>query len=344
MLVTGCGAAQHSSQDDRAGLAFTRYDENENPSVWVADADGSNAKRLATNAWGGKLSPGSRRVAYSGADSPNSDEPATLYVQDLDGGKPQGIAKAGWSLSWAPDGEQLALGEKETLSLLDVRSGNRRELAQVGVQGDIFPWQSLGFAPNGKALTYARRDTREAHLGESDIFVVDLATGKSTQLTRDGRSDSPVWGRDWIAFRHFRFVNDDQWPSIGELWLMRPDGSDAHLFARGDEDMSMAHWGVEPVDFSADGKRLLACYSREFGCPPVTFTVPEGKRHELKIRDLYINAADLASDGTEVLVNSGLIEGPYDVYSIPFEGGPARLLAKNAAFANWADVDEASKD
>jgi hypothetical protein len=332
LVVAGCGAAARtaSQNDGRAGLAYTRFDGNgEHPSVWVAHADGSNARELVAKGWSGELSPDGLRITYLAAGK-TVDEQPRLHVQNLDGGKPQLLGGHEAHAVWSPDEAVLAVSDQGRLSLVDPESGKSHEL----VRSDV---RDISFAPDGKALVYAKGDGRPGHEFESDLFVVRLSDGKVEQLTEGGRSDRPVWGRDWIAFRHFRFVNEDHWPSIGELRLMRPDGDGDHLFARGDEDTSMAHYGVEPVDFSADGKRLLACYSREFGCPPVTFTIPDGKRYELAIRGLYINAADLASDGSEVLVNSGLIEGPYDVYSLPFEGGSARLLAKGASAANWAD-------
>ena len=218
------------------------------------------------------------------------------------------------------------------MSIADPESGNSREL----VRSDV---RDLSFAPDGKALVYARGDGRPGHDFESDLFVVRRSDGTVEQLTNDGHNDRPVWGRDWIAFRHFAFVNDDHWPSIGELRLMRPDGGGDHLFARGDEDTSMAHYGVEPVEFSADGQRLLACYSHEFSCPPVTFTVSDGKRYEPSIGGKPLTAFDLARDGSAILVGTGAAEGPHDAYAIPFAGGPAHLLAKEAIPANWSDAD-----
>ena len=332
LLASACGAAQpSSSRDDLAGLAFTRNDENgEHPSVWVADADGSNASRLATDAWGGTLSPDGRQVLYSASGGPD-DERAKLYVQAVAGGKQRVLGKAVWG-EWSPDSEHVVLSEAESLTFVDVDSGKRTELTHGGTGR----WRSTSFSPDGKALAFARDDGRPGHEDESDIYVVRLSDGKTERLTIDGHSDYPVWGPDWIAFRPFEFINDEHWPSFGELWLMRPDGSGKHFLARGDEDPSMAHYGLQPLEFSADGKRLLGCYTYEFSCPPVTFSVPDGKRYEPSIGGKPLTASDLSRDGTAILVNTGAAEGPYDVYSIPFEGGPARLLAKQAVDASWA--------
>ncbi|HEV8603097.1 MAG TPA: hypothetical protein VGQ68_06825 [Gaiellaceae bacterium] len=335
-VVTACGAAKPSASDDRAGLAFTRYvsAEEQEPSVWVADADGSNARQLAAEGRTGELSPDGRRVTYYVARKPvtNSDF-SSLYVQDVEGGKPRLIGEAAWSL-WSPDSSLLVVDARKVLFLVDVESGKRRELAR-----DIGWGRSGSFAPDGEALAFTRGNGKVLPEYRSDIFVLSLADGKIQQLTDDGHSDAPVWGAKWIAYRHFRFEGD-AWPQLGEIRLIRPDGSGDRLFARGDESLSRAHYGLEPLDFSTDGKRLLACNSHEFSCGPVTFTVPDGKRHEISVDDepeMIPFGSDLARDGSEVLVEVGPFDSPGErVYAVPFEGGAARLLVKQADDASWA--------
>jgi len=304
--------------------------------VWIADADGSNARRIVVHGWSGTLSPDGRWLTYS---VPAGDEEWRSYVREVAGGKSRLLGQV-VAASWSPDGKYLAVSDSNQLSLLDPQNGKSRIL----VPGEISEWRGFSFAPDGGALVYARDDPRPGHEAETDLFVVRFSDGKTRQLTHGGHNDFPVWGGGWIAYRHFRFVNKDRWPTLGELRFVRPDGSNDHLFARGQEDMSQAAWGIEPVDFSADGKRLLACYSHEFGCPPVTFTVPDGSRHELSIDHQFLTAVDIASDGSDVLVSTGGAEGPYDLYSIPFEGGAGRLLERDAEGADWAPIPRTRDD
>jgi hypothetical protein len=167
------------------------------------------------------------------------------------------------------------------------------------------------------------------------VFVTRLSDGKTDQLTHDGESSFPVWGGEWIAYGRTRFGVDEK--PFWELRLIRPDGSGDRLFAR-DERTAERYYGLIPLEFSDDGKRLLACTYERYGCRPVTFEVPEGKRRELSVRDdgAGITARELARDGSEVLVEVGPLEGPANVYAIPFEGGTARLLAKDASSPSWA--------
>ena len=316
---------------DRAGLAFTRYTGPEHASVWVADADGSHARRLVADGFGALLSPDGRRVAYyvpsKGLATP------VLYVRRVAGGPPRRIGRV--YAEWAPDGARLAASDRHALFLVDVRTGTRRRLAS----GDT---GRLSFAPGGGQLAFAGTNGKVGRAYRSDVFVVRLSDLAVTRLTHDGHSDEPAWGGRWIAYRSFHFGGE--W-SIGRLRLMRADGSGNQMFARGDERTSRAQMGLDPLELSADGTHLLACAAAEFGCPPVTFTVPDGKRYDLgrRLRTVarrseLATAADLSRDGRAVLSSVS----PFDtedggrVYAIPFRGGKPRLLVRDAATPSWA--------
>jgi hypothetical protein len=252
-----------------------------------------------------------------------------LYVLNLAGGKPRRIGGFGIE-TWSPD-SRLAIGGRRDLFLLDPATGARRVL----VRGDA-EWAK--FSPDVGSLVYGRGNVKVGREYRSDVYVRRLSDGRITRLTRDGHSDRPVWGRGWIVYRHFHFSGD--W-SMGRLRLVRPDGSANRPFARGDERTSRARMGLDTVEFSRDGRHLLACAAAEFLCPPVTFDVPSGRRHRLAVpsgRGLVAYAADLSGDGKNVLVDVGPFDGDvhHRAYSIPFAGGTPRLLVREAHSPSWA--------
>ena len=86
--------------------------------IWVMDADGSHARRLATFASAPAWSPDSRRIAYSNG---------SLVIERVDGGGR--VVVPGRKLSapsWSPDGKRL---------VLDVSGTERIDLAVVGADG-----------------------------------------------------------------------------------------------------------------------------------------------------------------------------------------------------------------
>jgi hypothetical protein len=294
--------------------------------VWVARADGSGARRLVRNAFGPNVSPDGRHLAY--AVPVRSGRTPITWVRSVAGDTFR--LGPGFGEQWAPDGKRLALVTARGLVLVGVRLHARRVL----VRGNVC---CPSFAPDGSAIAYARGNGRVGRAFRSDVYGVRLADGHVLRLTHDRRSDLPVWGRRWIAYRHYH--NSYDW-LIGEIRLMRPDGSGKRRFARGHDRPSLAQMGVEPVAFSADGTRLLGCLAAEFECPPVAFTVPVGRRHVLRVRrderrELAYGAA-ISGDGSEVLVEVGGLETPHRVVVVPFAGGRPRLLARNATSPSWA--------
>jgi hypothetical protein len=233
--------------------------------------------------------------------------------------------------TWSPDGSRLAVSSAKGLVLVDPVTGARREL----VRGYV---TSPKFAPGGTSLVYGVANGKVGRAYRSDVYVIRLSDRRIARLTRDGHSDGAVWGGRWIVYRHFWFAAD--W-SMGRLRLMRPDGTDDRAFARGDEHVSHAAMGLDTVELSADGTHLLACAAYEFHCSPVTFTVPQGRRRALavptKIHELAY-AEDLSRDGRAVLVDAGPFDGDlhHRAYAVPFGGGRARLLVREARSPSWA--------
>jgi hypothetical protein len=319
---------------ERAGLAFTRYASAREPSVWLAAADGSHARRVVTGAYSPKLSPDRRRLAYMvPADDPNLLP--SLFVRDVTGGRPRRVGRA-FGYDWSPDGTRVAAQGPHSLVLFDVRSSERRTL----VRGR--PIGGFSFAPGGNAIAYGRWSGGVGRKYRSDIFIVSLRTGRITRLTRDRHSDDPVWGRRWIVYRRFHFSGD--W-SIGRLRLMRADGTRDYPLARGDERTSLARMGLRPLELSRTDKVLLACAAAEFHCAPAMFLVPRrvGASFDVTIRRLarpgeLANAGDLSADGRSVLFTIGPFDSPVGgrVYAARFDGGEPRLLLRNANEASWA--------
>ena len=333
LALVALASACATERPEHAGLAFTRYASAEESSVWVADADGSDTRKLAADGYQPTLSPDGRRVAYS--VTPGDEGFLELFVRKVDGGEALRIGNA-FEHAWSPDGTRLAVADRTALRLVDAASGVRSTVAT----GDV---RAASFAPDGKALAYARGNGKVGREYRSDVFVVRLSTGATRQLTHDRHSDSPVLGRRWIVYRSFHF--DGDW-SIGRLRLVRPDGSGDRFLARGDERTGQAQMGLRPLELSDNGKRLLACAAAEFHCPPVAFTVPGGEAYELRTEEdpaivrtqELAYAADLAKDGSEVLFDVGPFDGPagHRVYSLPFEGGKPRLLVRDAVDPSWA--------
>jgi Tol biopolymer transport system component len=312
-------------------------------SVWVADADGSNSRKVASGADGG-LSPDGRWLTYS-----DPDDWRQSFLRDLENGRTRDLGLV-WALAWSADSTELAISNGKQLLLLDPKGGQPHELAR----GKIW---SVSFSPNGTAIVFSNGNIPSEEEKWTDVFVVRLSDDRVSRLTTDGDSDHPVWGGSWIAFSRHRCLKEygPDYGWIYELYVMRPDGSDVHELTISGEtaghgkDDDFLRFGLVPRQFSADGKRLLARVSLELGPEEiVTFAVPNGPGR--KITDAKeegaIWTADLSPDGNRVLFEDGALddEQHHSISTMPFEGGKRRLLLSNATQASWARGIPRSRD
>ena len=90
---------------------------------------------------------------------------------------------------------------------------NLRRLITAG--GDA---SSPSWSPNGLFIAFSWRVT---DTGTYDIYVIEIASGRTIQLTHDaGRNEHPYWSPDG---RHLVFESNRSGPK--QVWTMLADGS-----------------------------------------------------------------------------------------------------------------------
>jgi Tol biopolymer transport system component len=84
---------------------------------------------------------------------------------------------------WSPDGSKIAFAgqtsntDRVQLWIMDADGGNPRRLTTTGVL-DFFSWH-----PDGGAIAYTRYDRYDPSLVNGTIWIVDIASGTTRQLT-----------------------------------------------------------------------------------------------------------------------------------------------------------------
>jgi hypothetical protein len=117
----------------------------------------------------------------------------------------------------SPDGLRVALVAGSTqIVVVNIESLVMTTVSSIEDAGDVSP---PSWSPDGTLLTYTR--TSADGLG-ARIEVVSIEGGSPAQLVA---GLAPSWSPDgrWIAY----------WKRGYEVWLVRPDGSDAHFLAKG---------------------------------------------------------------------------------------------------------------
>jgi serine/threonine protein kinase len=187
--------ANNTGAVSSCGDRYVLYDlyRNGKLELWRADADGSNAKKVAdedAQAGTSQCSPDGKWIFYTGKDR--------IFRMPVDGGDPVTLVtvpEGGNSLTVSPDGTQLAFSYQEgspvpipKIATVPVAGGPMHVVSQVplGTRG-------LAWSPSGKALQVGMLRN-----GASNLWEQPLSGGPPHQITNftSDRIGAFAWSRD----------------------------------------------------------------------------------------------------------------------------------------------------
>jgi len=148
-----------------------------------------------------------------------------VYVSDLDGANRKQVFEqdggGAFSPAWSPDGKWIAFGyggffdarqrKPAQLIMIHPDGSDKRELTKGPLNSGFPSW-----SPDGKRIVY-----RVWTKGERSLQILDVDTGKSTQLT-SGNDNFPMWSPsgDRICF-----TRDTGGAKSFDLFTVRTDGT-----------------------------------------------------------------------------------------------------------------------
>jgi dipeptidyl aminopeptidase/acylaminoacyl peptidase len=274
------------------------------------------------------LSPDGARVAYtvSWIDTEKDEYRSTIHVAPTEGGGATEFSRGPTRDSaprWSPDGAQLAFlsdraGDGRQLYVMPVRGGEPRQLTKVSGHAGPARW-----SPDGTKIAFSARvwleprpedegarkrwEQRPRHVtkaqyktdGEgytfdarSHIFIVDVATGETKQLTDGDFDDGPgSWSPDGrqIAFARARGGTSEY--SWRDIWV-------ADVATRAALRITETVGRATSPTWSPDGT-TIACYGYDaqvpgLGDPMVrVWTVPSQGGQPRRLTERYDRAAML---------------------------------------------------
>lgn len=220
---------------------------------------------------GAVMSADGRRIAYvlRTVDEDADAYHRAIWTIDADGGVPT-YCTDGSSPTWSPDGRQLAVLKENQLWLIDPDTGDGRQLTDRELGAGDAAWSPDGTRIAFSAAVELKRDDGTPYvasdpvvtrrLGYRDggirgcrrphLFVIELATGETTQLTDgDWSAHSPVWSPDatQLAFAGLQDARTDNSLSTAPF-VLTPGGEPQRV---GTEDMLRA------LTWAPDGNALI---------------------------------------------------------------------------------------
>jgi len=306
-------------------------------SAWLANADGSSARRLgpATTA---VLSPDGADVAALSEKGQTS----TLTLYPTAGGTPRVVQSGPPPFigllpgAWSPDSSLLLYtvgGSPAQLMVFNTVTGHSTRIASGAFDG-------ASFEPGGQnEIVYAL--ARSSNLNAPSNLYITSSSGTGTrQLTHDNASEWPVWGATGIAYTRLtpRKKGQGSTPEW-QLWLVKPGGGDAHALTH--ISVPTDESGLTPIAFSADGEHLLA---ELVGVNHNEAYVLDLSRPQPALRDLTGQGNGTIPDaisltGQLVLLTTGTSnQASHSVEWVSWKGGKPTVIVKDGAYASW-DVD-----
>jgi Tol biopolymer transport system component len=335
VLVLGAVLAAALAPAADATLVFNKGAVSSTPTVWIANDDGSGARKIASGGFGPRISPDGQTVVYQSVYGDVGTRPQLLSIPAA-GGKRSILLDPQWdpgTQAWSPDSTTIAavtgreLGTKR-LVLIDVATGATRTVATGQFYG-------VSFSPTGNAIVYSRasRDDYPAH---SSLWLATVTGGKPTRITSGHSDASPLWGPQAVVFSRMRKPPRRYDAPKQDLYVMSPAGGGPRRLTF--QHPSFLLYGLTPVSWSDDGTHLLAAFGGQDTDFGQTVDPANGTVRTIGHQSDGIVGSALSHDGTTILATRGAFGEPSnrtDVVAIPYAGGKQQVLARHAFSPDW---------
>jgi hypothetical protein len=337
------GVSIPDGQVEPPKLAYLTETATGSPKVWIAAANGSDAKLLGPGQQP-LLAPNGQSVAvalFGTASGPQEHGPAIGIYPSSGAAIADYLsleAATATPLAWSPDSRYLAvyaqsngtvgIAAASSLDVIDTQTGTVATIAHGAIYG-------ASFARDGSdRLVYALAHSLLA-TAKTNLYVAEADGAGVHPITSDGRSLLPVWGPTYIAYDRERARSLA--PEY-QIWLGTPTNPRVRKLTHVRVGSLVS--GLAPLAFSADGARLLAEFGGEDTSEAYAVDVATGRARALHVGRQEVQGGGISSDGSRLLLDTNSFEQAPSrgrIVTVPWAGGSPTLLVAHGAQASWND-------
>ena len=336
-VLAGAVAAVASGPSNAPLMTYITGLAQGTPQVWVALAATGGAATQLGPANSALISPAGDEVAAVNIEKQTNASTLSMYSTNGTASPTTLIAKRPQFmqlLAWSPDSKLILVSvgtSPAQLTLVDTTTQKHHVIATGVIYG-------ASFTPGSSdAIVYARSRPGNPAV---NIYATNPAGTDTRQLTRDGRSEYPLWCPSGIIYSHATARSKvSPYPEL-QLWLMNGDGSGTRQLTKGFTVQPTLE-GLTPVACSHNGLHLLANYVGPPGSNATeAYTVdlgPHGKWRPLTDQaGGYIGDA-ISQNGQTILVTKGTASdlGALSIETYPWPGGKPSTIVSQGAYASW---------
>lgn len=316
----------------QATLTYTKGSSK--PKVYLAENNGRGAKAIAAGR-NSHISPNGETVVYE-RETKQGIEMRLYSVAVKKGERLFNPWNENFVFAWSPDSSMVAavtgpLNGKQTLLAINVETMKRTKIATGYFNG-------VSFSPTSEELVYGVSNTQTYPL-KSTIYRQNVdGTGK-VALSHDMKSAYPLWGpKGQIVFARQLGAQTRTYGPANQLFVMNEQGEQISQVTH--TNVNQLAQGLTPVAFSANGARLLTEFGGQDQSYGVAVSLVTGA--EKKLTDdpeTGFQGAALSADGSTILGTVGLGFGPSHpkIVTMPWSGGPEKVLVSGAYFPSWSE-------
>jgi hypothetical protein len=170
-------------------IAFDSDREGER-AVYVAEADGSNVRRISAEGFAAipSWSPDGGMLAYVRAE-PDRPRVWNIWTTDLETGETRRVTSyqvgQPWGASWFPDGRRIAYSHETRLIVLDLESGAER-VYQTPIKGRLV--RTPAVSPDGRRIMF--------QVFRDGAWLLNLDDGSMRKVLSDPTAEEYTWAPD----------------------------------------------------------------------------------------------------------------------------------------------------